>query len=112
MSVAVSRNLMNMALLLEEYGCHIDLSSAAALGMLERVQSILEDNPRLVNSGSMPPLHEAVISNREDIVRLLLKSGANVNLRAANTMAPMDYARSARIAAILIEYGGDVNSKG
>ena len=72
--------------------------------------STLLDHGADINGGtSWTPLMDAAYNGQEDIVVLLLKKGANVNLRRGNMMTPLECAlvqHNDDIAALLRKVGG------
>ncbi len=79
---ATSRRVhdLDSARLLIARGADHDLATAAALGDIDRVTALLEDNPARINEArpnSRRPLSAAVEFGHERIVRLLLERGAD-----------------------------------
>jgi TonB family protein len=66
-----------------------EIHNAARRGDLQKVKSLLTENPELISSkwyGSMP-LHEAAANGHKDVVELLLAKGADVNAKDRNASA-------------------------
>lgn len=92
------------------------LSQAIRKGDVAKVQAMLAKNPQLVDSregkfGS-PPLHTAVAKHRVEVVKLLLKSGANINagndmrITALHLCAQLNYPD---LTVLLLDQGADPN---
>ncbi len=59
-------------------------------------------------------LDAAVVANRREVVRALLKAGANMNVRSAGGLAPLHKAvlnGSAEIARMLLDHGAEVDAR-
>src|SRR5262245_29270253 len=70
----------------------LDLFEAAALGEVDRVRTLLDADPRLVNAvadDGFGPLGLASFFGNEPVVRLLLERGAVVNTPSSNSMKVM-----------------------
>jgi uncharacterized protein len=99
-------------------GPELDVFEAAAVGRLERVRELLEDDPALATALSpdgFTPLHLAAFFGHPEIARLLLERGADANAVARNPMrvTPLHSAAAARqieIAELLVDHGADVNA--
>jgi ankyrin repeat protein len=81
-------------------GAYVDICTAASIGDLERVQTLLDQDPTLANRiaeyasyyiGGGAPLNNAAARGHIDIVRLLLDRGADPNLREEG-IAPRGHA--------------------
>lgn len=99
---------------------HIDeltIHEAAAAGLLEQVQAMIENNPDLLDTVSdhgFTPLGIATHFGNEDVVRFLLGKGADPNIQSQNgyNVYPIHAAISSgfdNIAKMLIEAGAEVN---
>jgi uncharacterized protein len=108
--------------LLIETGAGVSLFEASALGLVERVQERLEDQPELVNAYShdgWTPLHLASFFGHREVANLLLARGADVNARSKSTRfakenTPLHAAAANRqigVAEVLIAHGADVNAR-
>jgi ankyrin repeat protein len=101
-------------------GAYYDIWTAAHLGDLARVTTLLEENPSLVNRvadyvATGAPLARAAARGHLEIVRLLLERGADPNLREEG-MAPHGralysavYNGHVDIARVLLEHGAYPN---
>lgn len=74
---------------LRSHGAYVDICTAASIGDLDRVRTLLDQNPTLANRvseyvtyylGSGAPLKNAAARGHLDVVRLLLERGADPNL--------------------------------
>ena len=57
------------------------------------------------------PLHYAVGEGRNEIAKLLIAKGADVNAKGIYGTTPLHYANTKEIAGLLIAEGADVNAK-
>jgi ankyrin repeat protein len=105
-------------------GAYVDICTAASVGDLERVKSLLDQDPTLANRvseynsyyiGSGSPLKNAAARGHVDVVRLLLERGADPNLQE-NGIAPHGHAlyaavanRHHEIAKLLLTHGAYPN---
>jgi uncharacterized protein len=107
---------------LVEKGAGVNLFEASALGLVERVQERLTDEPALVNAYShdgWTPLHLASFFGHREVANLLLARGADVNARSKSTRfakenTPLHAAAANRqvgVAELLLAHGADVNAK-
>jgi ankyrin repeat protein len=103
-------------------GAGVSLFEASALGLVERVQERLEEEPALVNAYShdgWTPLHLASFFGHSEVANVLLARGADVNARSRSTRfakenTPLHAASANRqigVAEVLIAHGADVNAK-
>ena len=96
-----------------ERGATIDAHAAAGLDMLETLEALILENPDVVNApgcDSMAPLHFAATPR---IAELLLKNGADINLRDRDhwgTAAQWTMRRRPEVCRYLLDQGaeGDV----
>ena len=103
---------------LVEVGATFDLSAACASGALARVQSLLEEDPtqaRRLDSGRRSPLSYAARGGHLDIVRLLLRHGADPS--RPEELAPEGHALwmacargDTAMVKVLLDHGADTNS--
>lgn len=105
-----------------EGGARLNLFEAAALGKAGRVEEILSESPRLINSkgfGRATALHFAAFTGRREVVALLLRRGAQVNVTAEgiDDVTPLHSAAAgghAEIVGLLLAAGArpDARQKG
>lgn len=96
------------------------LRDAAGKGDLARLTALLDAHPELIDErggeGVRTPLHHAVFGNREAAVQLLLKRGANPNIRCEGDNAyPLHFAVEKHrfpIIRLLVEHGADTIGEG
>ncbi len=96
-----------------ERGATIDVHAAAGLDMFETLEALIRENPNVVNAlgcDSMSPLHFAATPR---IAELLLKHGADINLRDRDhwgTAAQWTMRRRPEVCKYLLDQGaeGDV----
>jgi ankyrin repeat protein len=110
---------IDIARLLVSRGATYDLTVAAALGDLDGVRRILDDDPSRIRETrpcGRRPLPTAVEFGRDDIARLLLERGANPRWEEPN--APRGttvHSAAARgnleILKLLLEHGADPNEE-
>lgn len=99
-------------------GPELDVFEAAAVGRIERVRELVENDPALGSAFSpdgFTPLHLAAFFGHPDIARLLVEQGADTQAVARNPMRvmPLHSAAAARqfeIAKLLVDRGADVNA--
>jgi len=99
----------------------LDLLEAAAIGDLERVSVLLDEDPSLVNAWSddgFTPLHYAAFFGQAATAKLLIERRADLEARSANRefaldAAPLHSAVAARergTIEVLLDAGADVNA--
>ena len=101
-------------------GVELSIFEAVATGQTDRVRTLIEQDPALVNSYSpdgFAPLGLAAFFGHEEIVDVLLAAGAEVSApsREAMKLTPLASALATgqnQIARTLIEHGAHVNAKG
>ncbi|WP_316809727.1 ankyrin repeat domain-containing protein [Pedobacter heparinus] len=106
-----------IAALIANFSTSIDLFEASALGKLPEATLLAEKNPELVNSFSrdgFTALGLAAYFGNEEIARLLISKGAEVNIPANNgfNVFPIHSAVAAKnynITKMLINAGAKVN---
>ena len=95
-----------------ERGATIDAHSAAGLGMVETLEALIRENPDVVNApgcDSMSPLHFAATPR---IAELLLKHGADINLRDRDhwgTAAQWTMRRRPEVCRYLLDQGAEAD---
>jgi ankyrin repeat protein len=108
-----------IAALIANFSTQINLFEASALGKLPEASLLAERNPELVNSFSkdgFTALGLAAYFGNEDVARLLISKGADVNIPANNgfNVFPIHSAvavKSYNISKMLIDAGANVNVK-
>jgi ankyrin repeat protein len=97
-----------------------EIIKAAKSGSVLRVKELLAADAKLINAldkDGSTPLHCATWKGQQEVVALLLDSGADVNAHNANEhwgTTPLHaaaHANQAAIAQMLIDRGADVNAK-
>ena len=95
-----------------ERGATIDAHAAAGLDMAETLEALMRENPDVVNapgSDGMSPLHFAATPR---IAELLLKHGADINLRDRDhygTAAQWTMRRRPEVCRYLLEQGAEAD---
>ncbi len=95
-----------------ERGAKVDAHSAAGLDMLDKLEELIDENPGVVNalgSDGMSPLH---FSATPQIAELLLKHGADINLRDRDhhgTAAQWTMSRRPEVCKYLLERGAEAD---
>ena len=95
-----------------ERGATIDAHAAAGLDMVETLEALIRENPDVVNApgcDSMSPLHFAATPR---IAELLLKHGADINLRDRDhwgTAAQWTMRRRPEVCRYLLEQGAEAD---
>lgn len=95
-----------------ERGATIDAHAAAGLDMVDTLEALILENPEVVNApgcDSMAPLHFAATPQ---IAELLLKHGADINLRDRDhwgTAAQWTMRRRPEVCRYLIEQGAEAD---
>lgn len=94
---------------------------AAAFGRIDRLRSILSENPSQVSELSedgFTPLHLAVFGHQPEAVRLLIENGADLNRVSTASFAQVTplgtaaFVRSPPLARALLEAGADPRAGG
>lgn len=95
-----------------------EIHTAAKSGKVKQVESLLNNQPDLLNaknSKGLTPLHSAISKGRLNVVKLLIKKGADPELKTKNGLTPifqaLDLGRN-KIAQELIESGVNIKTKG
>jgi ankyrin repeat protein len=113
----VSGSLVLVALVLVANGYSQDIHRLVSEGDLERVESLLKENPLLVNeedANGRTPLFTAVIRRNPQMVKLLIDYGASVRVGDRNLRAPIHFAgfnNDTDMIALLLEKGAVVDTR-
>jgi ankyrin repeat protein len=109
--IATSRGNHSLAKLLYTYGASMSLDSACFLGRVDLVGEIIAANPALVNTGGdYGPLCMAVGEGYLEIVKMLIRSGAELNGPwYANNYMGYAIDSGAEMVKFLLESGADPN---
>lgn len=99
----------------------LSVFEAAAFGRIERLRSILAQDPSQateLSDDGFSALHLAVFAEQEDAAQLLIDLGADVNVRSTGGIARVPplgtaaFVRSVPLARLLLDAGADVNGQG
>jgi uncharacterized protein (TIGR02145 family) len=86
---------------------------AAAKGHLDQLKQILKGDGTLIDKtdrNGKTPLHHAVINKRHDMVRYIIKKGANLDIRDEISATPLHYAAhtgDTDLVTLLLDSGSD-----
>jgi len=102
-----------------ESGVELDVFEATATGCVDRVTSLIAQDPTLANAysaDSFTPLGFAVFFGQPEVVKALLAAGAEVNAASRESMkvTPLASAAAAKqtdIARLLIQHGANLNAR-
>lgn len=108
-----------MAAMIAGFATEVTVFEACALGQAEHMLDLITEKPELTNAyanDGFTPLGLAAYFGREDISRMLISRGANVNAPTNNgfNVFPIHSAVAAKhynITRMLLEAGADVNVK-
>jgi ankyrin repeat protein len=106
-----------MAELLLAHQKNFDILDAAAGGSLEKIKSLLKDNPDLVfakDTQGFTPLHWGAVSGHGDVLEFLLTNKADVNARDNVGRTALHFAAQngwADVVELLLTNKADVNAK-
>jgi ankyrin repeat protein len=99
----------------------LSVFEAAAFGRLDRLRSILDEDPARAKGFSgdgFTALHLALFGGQEEAVRLLLERGADPNALSTNEVVRVPplgtaaFVRSVPLARLLLDSGADANGRG
>jgi ankyrin repeat protein len=130
---AVARNEQGVsALMIARYHSHaeivavlleaapeLDVFEAAALGIVERLEQLVDEDPRKAkvrSADDATALHFAAFFGQPECVRVLLEHGADVHAVSPTfgNVTPLHSAAAAdsvEIVRLLVEHGADVNAR-
>ena len=117
--MAVNSGHLIIAELLFQAGVKPDIHEAAAIGQVDRVIELLEEDPRRLNAYSLEgftPLGLSAHYGHLETTQLLLQRGADVNavsrhpLQVTPLHAAM-FGRQVETAQLLVEHGADPNAR-
>jgi len=112
------RNPRLLEVLLSNSNYELSVFEAAALGVNERVQELLTNQPDLLNAyapDGFSPLGLASFFGHSDTVKLLIEKGADVNQPSNNAwqVQPLHSAvasRNLETVTLLLQQGADINA--
>jgi uncharacterized protein len=94
---------------------HKDIWAAAGWGDIGAVKGFLDRgvdvNAKCSVSGGTP-IHSAARTSRNDVIKLLLNRGGDINARNNDGYTPLQYADSKTTVVLLLARGADVNAAG
>ena len=99
----------------------LDVFESAAIGNVERLSALLDDDPSLVNAWSedgFTPLHFAAFFGHPPAAKLLAERGADLEARSTNEQFALDAmplhsaaaAGQREVCEVLLDAGADVNA--
>ena len=109
----------DVAELLMEHGAELDLYGACWLAMTDKIQAMLDENPKLINTTTEKPgvtraVWKTVLKGNQgaaEVVKLLIANGANIRGSGEGRPTPLHWATSRDVAEVLIAHGADVNTR-
>lgn len=110
--IAARRGHSSLVRLLYTYGAAMNLDSACCLGRIDLAGEILQADPTLANiGGDYGALCMAVGEGHTDLVRLLIRSGADLNAPwYANNYMGYAMEKSTELVSLLLESGANPNN--
>ena len=110
---------LESAELLAEHGAKVSTEAAAALGRIEEIRSVLDDDPEAATRlfGTQPLLLWAIQGGQVEVVKLLLERGANPNggdewgVTPLRQVADVKGEPGEKIVDLLVEAGADLYKK-
>lgn len=100
-----------------------DFLFAVAIGDSERVKTLLQEDPTLLQkpseqndvlAGPLTPLHIAARTRQPETAKTLLEAGADVNARMgwanAEPLETSAWAGAPEVTAVLLDHGADINA--
>ncbi|MGC4045745.1 MAG: ankyrin repeat domain-containing protein [Armatimonas sp.] len=116
---ALARHHANVAQLLIQHGAQYDIFTAAFLGDLEGVQSLLDQAPELVNAddpacdlAQITPLMHAVMTDQFEVAQLLLERGAIVGGNSIRLVRHAANHGNEALTELLLQHGADPTTIG
>ncbi|MBW7452474.1 ankyrin repeat domain-containing protein [Paenibacillus sepulcri] len=111
-SIAMSNGNDLLMKLLYTYGASVNLDAACWMERIDLVGEILKANPSLINAGGdYGPLCMAAGSGHTDIVRMLIRGGADLNAPwYANNFMGYAIDSGLEMVRLLLESGADANN--
>ena len=94
-----------------------DIHRAVSEGDLEKVESLLKENPLLVNkedANGRTPIFTAIMQRNQEMVKFLIDNGALVRLGDRNLRAPIHFAgfnNDTNMIALLLENGAVIDTR-
>jgi uncharacterized protein len=118
---ALYQGRTNEARALAESRSDLDVFEAAAIGDVDGLRSVLDEDPSLANAWSddgFTPLHFAAFFGHPESARLLIDRGAELEARSTNREFALDSsplhsavaARQRETIEVLLDAGADVNA--
>ena len=117
-----NKSIKKMVSVLAKHGAEIDAYSAVAIGDLELLRKLIDENPDAVNSSSnrgLGVLHLAIMLDNAKAVKLLLAAGYDVETKndsdisgwaGETSLLAATFWKRTDIAELLIEAGANVNA--
>jgi ankyrin repeat protein len=102
-------------LLIAAHGFGGEIHDLLSNGEIEKAKALLAKDPKLKDARDdyqQTPLHIAADTGQLEIVKLLIKQGADVNARAYNQFAPLHFAKDPEMVKLLIAHKADLEAKG
>jgi ankyrin repeat protein len=115
LSSAVGRDQLEVVHTLTDMGCHVDPCMMAALGWVDHLHALLDEDQSIAHfTGQIgliavvgTPLHAAAHHDQVEPAQLLLSVGADPNARADQGQSPLHLASSVAVASALVDAGAD-----
>ena len=93
----------------------VPLYYAAMLGFRDLAEHLIAKHPEHINArggGAVTPMHVAAMAGHIDILSLLLKHGADVDVRDDYGVTPLYRAEKLEVGEFLLDRGADINARG
>lgn len=91
-----------------------EFNEAVMFGEIAKVKEYISKNPEIVHERGeygFTALHTAVGEENQEIIKLLIESGIDINIQTPTGIAPLHSVCSEEIAKLLIELGADIEIK-